>query len=161
MAELESMRRQSMATSDEKDRSLYNVTRHMRHYNYRRVDSNTGGIGPKGWQTTQATKQRMMHLFRDNFQRGMIRLYSQPLVAEMAGVVQDGTTIQSMGRDKDDRVIAAALACIAWEDMRIGLVQNRIMRPVANESGDEHLPAPVENAATRAIARYMTTVGLR
>lgn len=163
LQELENMRRQAISTSSIEDKSLYNVVRHMRYYNYKRIDSSSGGVGAIGWMTTQQTKQRMMNAMRDQFQRGMIRIYSPEAIEEMRAVVQDGAQIQAMGRDKDDRVIAVALATIAWLDkMRMGLMQARLNRPTVTdlEDGDRPEPSAAASTANRAVGRFLVAKGL-
>lgn len=166
LQELDNMKRQSMSTSSNEDKSLYNVVRHMRYYNYRRMDSASGSRGAIGWLTTSATKQRMMNNMRDAFTKGMLRIYSHECIAEMQSVVQDGPHIEAQGKiDKDDRVVATALAVVCWIDkMRINLVQRRIARPAISDLVLADAPpknvTPMAATAQKALAGYLSRVGM-
>lgn len=87
-------------------------------YMYYRYDSNGGYV--KNFETTGRTKREIMFLLRDNFSIGMLDIPSRKLLLEMCNVVQNGNDISAPegegDANKDDRVIAAALAGRAWND---------------------------------------------
>lgn len=96
----------------------------IRNYLYRRTD----GVGAGGlayqFKTTFDTKARMMHLLKDTFERENLKVRSLECLDEMKSIVNDGGSIEASGRGKDDRVIALALATIAWgEWIRYDLIQ--------------------------------------
>ena len=58
----------------------------------------------------------ILNQLRDSYTLRMIRVRSIPLLKEMTRVTQKGSDISAEGTSRDDRVIAAALACKAWVD---------------------------------------------
>lgn len=97
------------------DRGWDNFLYHARHYLYRKSDSFSGGH-VKSFDTNGRTKFEIMNQLRDSHSTGILLINSGPLCNEMLGVVQDGYEIGAPGRNKDDRVFAAALANRAWLD---------------------------------------------
>lgn len=97
-----------------------------RWYLYRKVDSPGPGY-MYGTKTSRDLKFRMMNMMRDSFMSEMLVIRSVPLIDEMMVVRQDGPDIgaAAQGRDKDDRVFAAALSNMAWiENIRQGMIAN-------------------------------------
>lgn len=89
-----------------------------RWYLYRKYDSTTGGSNSLiHWKTTRDNKFEIMNQLRDTHMKNELKVYSLPLIEEMLTVAQEGGTIEAPGRNKDDRVMAAALATRAWIDM--------------------------------------------
>ena len=86
-----------------------------RWYLYHRPDSMGAGYA-HGWKTTRDSKFAMMNGLRTGYTSRMLWLRSRKLLEEMQNVVQDGSTLGAPGRLKDDRVFAAALGVIAWEE---------------------------------------------
>jgi hypothetical protein len=58
----------------------------------------------------------MLNQMRDNYNTELLLIRSVQLLAEMATLKQEGDAISASGRNKDDRVIAAGLACYAWNE---------------------------------------------
>lgn len=85
----------------------------MRHYLYKRPDSMTSGLAYQ-WRTSGTNKPPMMHSFKDAFELHRFIINSMYLLEEMKTIVIDGGAIAAEGSNKDDRVIAAALAHEAW-----------------------------------------------
>jgi hypothetical protein len=109
-------------------RELTNVLSNMQHYLWRRNDS-FGISNSIGWVTTHSSKERMLNYLKDYFERGMLHMYSTECIDEMKGIVRDQGTIAAMGRAKDDRVMAAALAAAAFaEQVQPRLIQMRLTR---------------------------------
>jgi hypothetical protein len=67
----------------------------------------------------------------------MFVVHSRQLVDEMKGFVRDDDgSLDSSGRAKNDRVIAAALACMAWNDqIRTGLISRNVTYARAHATG--------------------------
>lgn len=87
----------------------------IRDYMWRRQDSLTGSYALQ-WQTNQREKIRMYSTFRSYFERGMLTLRSPELLAQFRNIHRQGDRIGGEGRAKDDRVTAACLATVAWND---------------------------------------------
>lgn len=66
--------------------------------------------GPTG------TKVRMMNMLQSSFELERLILHSPDLLREMRSIANKGGSIEAEGRAKDDRVIAAGLAHLAWAD---------------------------------------------
>ena len=101
------------ANVDEADRSLRNVLMNIRTYMWRRPD--TPGTLANHWRTSHESKKIAMYALRDNFELGRHLINSIQCLEEMKGVVNDDGYIGADGRAKDDRVMAAALASIYWQ----------------------------------------------
>lgn len=97
------------------DRGWDNFLYHARHYLYRKSDSFSGG-NVKSFDTNGRSKWEIMNQLRDSHSTDILLINSGPLCSELLGVVQDGYEIGAPGRNKDDRVFAAALANRAWID---------------------------------------------
>src|SRR5262249_32945531 len=92
--------------------------RNMQTYLYKRLDQISGTPNAMHWQTTEQSKERMMNAMRDYFERGLGEVRSRELLNEMKGITrEDGGAPSGNERNKDDRVTAAALAIVAWNDM--------------------------------------------
>jgi hypothetical protein len=126
--EMRNLKRQATALPGNEGRELTNVLSNMQHYLWRRNDS-FGISNSIGWVTTHSSKERMLNYFKDYFERGMLHMYSTECIDEMKGIVRDQGTIAAMGRAKDDRVMAAALATAAFaEQVQPRLIQMRLTR---------------------------------
>ena len=139
-------------------RSLFNVVRNMQSYIFRRVDAMSGN-GALHWQTTFNTKERMMNALKDYFERGLIMPRSIDLVDEMKSIVRvNGAAPAAQGRAKDDRVIAAGLATVAWNDQ----IRMRMMQQGATYQRviDNETVAPSTHGAQRAVSNYLKKIGI-
>lgn len=65
-------------------------------------------------KTTANEKARVYGSLRDEYNSEAAIIRSVPLLEEMQTLRQDGLKIEASGRNKDDRVMAAALANISW-----------------------------------------------
>jgi hypothetical protein len=110
---LNDLREQVMQTPPKGKEAIRNVLNSMRHFLYRRPDALAGELAYQ-WRTTMDNKLAMMTGFKDSFELNRHILNSMHLLEEMKSVVYENGAIQSEGRKKDDRVIAAALAHEAW-----------------------------------------------
>jgi hypothetical protein len=113
-AEIQNMRRMAGLESGI-DKKIAEVCLHIQDYLYHRPDS-TGGGYAYHFKTDTNTKERMLTHFKDGFEQGQILCYSEYLLDEMKKVQREDGQIEAPGRGKDDRVIAAGLATIAWKD---------------------------------------------
>lgn len=157
--ELKNLRRQAFHLTEQYGTGLANVLSNMQHYLWRRNDSLGGVTNSMGWQTTAATKERMMSYFKDYFERGLMHVYSQPLLEEMKAIVRDGASIAAYGRNKDDRVMATALACAAFaEQVQPRLMAMRLTRKVASERKEE---MPETEVVNRQINNYLQYIGIK
>ena len=101
----------------------------------------------------------MMSYFKDYFERGLMHVYSQPLLEEMKAIVRDGASIAAYGRNKDDRVMATALACAAFaEQVQPRLMAMRLTRKVASERKEE---MPETEVVNRQINNYLQYIGIK
>lgn len=116
--EILNLRRLSIVSQTEVGKKIFSVVSNLETFMYKRADS-TGG--PTAFHTISTTKEkeRMLIAFRDNFERGIIKVHSKDLIDEMRIVARDGSFIGAPDRKKDDRVIGSALATTAWTDYLI------------------------------------------
>ena len=132
--ELRNLKRQAISLGGPMGRDLMNVLGSMQNYIWRRNDTLGGPSNSLGYVTTQATKERMLSYMKDYFERGMMTVKSTDLLDEMKAIVRDGGTLAGEGRSKDDRVIASALAAVAYaEQVQPRLLMQRITRKVSHQ----------------------------
>jgi hypothetical protein len=135
--EIQSMRRN--AASNPKNpvsQKILFVVQNLQNYLYRRLD---GFSRPSAyhWKSTPDTKERMLNFFKDNFERGSSVVRSKGLLEEMQKVVREEGQLGAPGRGKDDRVIAAGLAHVAWADfVRNQCIAKGLMKPKVGGQGD-------------------------
>jgi len=97
------------------EKGLKNVFANVRDYIYTRADSMTSGHVFQ-WKVTEALKESIMERLRDFTMNGQLRIRSMETLEEMRSIVREGASIKAEGKKKDDRVIALAMACRAWEE---------------------------------------------
>jgi hypothetical protein len=137
---------------------LMNVYGSMQNYIWRRNDTLGGYSNSIGWLTTSQTKERMLSYMKDYFERGMMDVYSMDLLEEMKTIVRDGGSIMASGRNKDDRVIATALAVAAYaEQVQPRLLAQKITRKVSRVQ-DEFTPEQI--AVGRNVSDYLKRLGM-
>jgi hypothetical protein len=104
------------STSSATNGGLMEVVGNIRNYLYHRTDSLSGNYAYH-WKMTQELKESIMNKLRDNYERGLFVIRSAQLLEEMKTIVNDeGNIGAGTDKQKDDRVIAAALAIQAWQD---------------------------------------------
>lgn len=129
----------------------------VRSYLYRRVDS-TGRSFALDWKTSQDSKERMMNAFNDSLSRQTLVLKSAPLVEEMRTVIRKDGSITHANHQHDDRVIAMALAVVAWADfMRAEAAKARQFW----EQPDQPLIQRINNVGENMIKGYLGRVGIK
>ena len=157
--ELRNLKRQAANMGTKFGNSLMDVLGHMTNYLWRRQDSLGGPTNSIGWLTTSASKERMLAYMKDYFERGMLAIYSLDTLDEMKTIVRDGGSIEASGRNKDDRVIASALACAAYaEQVQPRLIQMKITRDVSRKK-DAH-NEPVGEAMNKTVGNYLKKIGV-
>jgi hypothetical protein len=119
------------------------VVQNLQNYLYKRVDS-FGRPSAYHWKSSTDTKERMLNFYKDCFERGTSKVRSQALIEEMQKVVREDGQLGAPGRGKDDRVIAAGLAHVAWADfVRNQCIQRHLLRPKEGARGDLDTVVPI------------------
>jgi len=157
--ELRNLKRQAANMGTKFGHSLMDVLGHMTNYLWRRQDSLGGPTNSIGWLTTTASKERMLAYMKDYFERGMLAIYSLDTLDEMKTIVRDGGSIQATGRNKDDRVIASALACAAYaEQVQPRLIQMKITRDISRKKDAPN--EPIGEAMNKNVGNYLKKIGV-
>jgi hypothetical protein len=156
--ELRNLKRQASALAGQAGYDLMNVLGSMSNYIWRRNDTLGGMSNSIGWITTAQTKERMLSYMKDYFERNMMAIYSTELIDEMKTIVRDGASIEATGRNKDDRVMAAALATAAYaEQLQPRLIAQKLTRDTSRKT-DEMTPEQV--AVGRNVSDYLKRIGI-
>jgi len=156
--EMKNLKRQASAIGGTMGRSLMDVLGAMSSYLWRRNDNLSGPSNSVGWLTTSTSKERMLSYMKDNFERGMMAVYSMDLLEEMKTIVRDNGSIMASGRNKDDRVIATALAVAAYEEqLKPRLIAQRHTRAISRA---EDKKTPEQVAANRSVSSYLKAIGM-
>lgn len=127
LSEFKSLRQQLLVTAPpegQRENIWEDFTAQARWYLYRKYDTPSGGNSLLGFKTSRDTKIEIMNQLRDSHIKEELIIHSVPLVEELKVVVVGETgSIEAPGRNKDDRVFAAALANRAWIDqVRPGMI---------------------------------------
>ena len=133
---------------DQTQQNMYDVTRNIRDYLYRRQDSMTGTLALQ-WQTNSREKNRIMETMRSYIERGAVVLKSMTTLEQMRNIRRKGDQVGGDGRAKDDRVIAAAYAITAgWNDTLMIEMQSQGRTYLAEHQPrqDGIVRTPLENA---------------
>ena len=137
---------------------LLDVYGNMQNYIWRRNDTLGGVSNSIGWLTTAATKERMLTYFKDFFERNMLDIWDMDTVEEMKTVVREDGGIAASGRNKDDRVIAMALACAAFaEQVQPRLIGHKILKKISKAQDNF---SPEELAVGRNVSDYLKRIGV-
>ena len=156
--ELRNLKRMAAAMEGGSGRGLMDVLGSMSHYIWRRNDTMGGLSNSIGFQTTSQTKERMLSYFKDYFEREMMCVVSMDLLEEMKSIVREDGFIGAPGRAKDDRVIAAALAVIAWaEQVQPRLVGMRLSKEMSIKQ-DQYTPEQI--AVGKNVSNYLKMIGI-
>jgi hypothetical protein len=133
------------------------VVQNLQNYLYKRIDS-FGRPSAYHWKSSPDTKERMLNFFKDCFERGSSQIRSVGLVEEMQTVVREEGQLGAPGRGKDDRVIAAGLAHVAWADaVRNQCIARRILRPAKGREGIEE----AKPAISPTMKGWLARIGIR
>jgi Terminase RNaseH-like domain len=156
--EIKNLRRQAASMGNAMGKSLMDVFGSMSNYIWRRNDTMGGISNSLGWLTTAATKERMMSYTKDLFERGMLDVYSVDTIEEMKTIIRDGASIEASGRNKDDRVMAMALACAAYsEQVQPQLIQRKLSRKVSRELESK---TPEQLSVGKGVSNYLKAIGV-
>jgi hypothetical protein len=156
--EIKNLRRQAASMGNAMGKSLMDVYGSMSNYIWRRNDTMGGMSNSLGWLTTAATKERMMSYTKDLFERQMLDVYSVDTIEEMKTIIRDGASIEASGRNKDDRVMAMALACAAYsEQVQPQLIQRKLSRKVSREL---EAKTPEQLSVGKGVSNYLKAIGV-
>jgi len=157
--ELRNLKRQAAVLGGQTGRDLMDVLSHMTNYIWRRNDTIGGNLSNAiGFQTTSQTKERMMNYMKDYFERQMMIVHSLELLEEMKSIRRDGSTIAAPGRSKDDRVMASALAAVAFaEQIQPKLIMRQISRKVSHQ---QESYTPEQLSVGRNVSTYLKKLGI-
>jgi hypothetical protein len=156
--ELKNLRRQASSIGGTTGTDLMKVYASMQHYIWRKHDTLGGISNSIGWLTTSATKERMLSYMKDYFERGMMDIYSEDTIEEMKTIVRDGGSIEASGRNKDDRVIAAALAAAAYaEQVQPKMMAMKLTKEVSRQYDKS---TPEEIAVGKNVSNYLKRIGV-
>ena len=146
----------NMGTALGKD--LLDVYGSMQNYIWRRNDTMGAVSNSIGWLTTSATKERMLTYMKDYFEREMMYIYDMDTIEEMKTMTRQDGGIYASGRNKDDRVIAAALATAAFaEQVQPRMIAQKITRAISKIQEEF---TPEQLAVGRNVSDYLRRIGV-
>lgn len=148
LTELQNMSKSRVYGASTNRKALTDAMKQISTYLYKRYDSLYRTPTAIHTVSTMLTKERYLNGYKDYFERGFLTVRSRDLIDEMKGLVrEDGSLPEASGRSKDDRVIAAALAVIAWNDqLRTRLLMTDQTVAKVAERGAARYPAkPTES----------------
>ena len=152
--EMTNLKRVAANTPDGGGRGIFNVVANIQNFMYKRPDSFGA---PSAYHTISSTreKERMFNCFKDGFERGIIEVKSKDAIDEMKNIVRDDGYLGAPGRGKDDRIVASALATVAWLDfVRMRLVQLGLSR-INSQKKDTEKPG-----TQNTVANYLKSIGM-
>jgi len=156
--EIRNLKRMASAMGGATGHGLMDVLGSMTNYIWRRNDTLGGLSNSIGYLTTTNSKERMLQYMKDYFERGMMKIKSMDTLEEMKGIVREGSFLGAPGRGKDDRVIATALATVAWaEQVQPRLMAAKITREISKAMDES---TPEELAVGRNVSDYLKRIGL-
>jgi hypothetical protein len=158
ITELKRIKQKASMLEGAQGHDLCNVLAGMSHYIWRKQDSMSGPTMSLGWLTTEGSKERMLAYFKDYFERGMMKVLSMELLEEMKTVMRHDGRLGAPGRGKDDRVIAAALACAAFsEQVQSSLIYAKKTRA---ESRVEIGKTAMEIGTNKSVSKWLKAIGI-
>ncbi len=113
--EILNLKRMSAIARTDAGQKILKIVSNLQNYTFRRQDSFGNATGFHTVSNTRE-KERMMTLFRDGFERKLIKVNSRDCLDEMRRVERDEGIIGAPDRQKDDRVLGSALATTAYVD---------------------------------------------
>jgi hypothetical protein len=154
--EMQNMKRTAAALPGGTGQGIMNIVGQIQNFLYVRGDSLTGMPTAYHSQTNYQSKERMFGFYKDCFERGLSVVASAPLIDEMKHVIRDEGSLGAPGRGKDDRVVAACLAHLAWADyIRMRLIQINVTRAGSKASDANNQQLPINN-----VSKYLREMGL-
>ena len=156
--EIRNLKRMAVAMGGVVGHGLMDVLGSMTNYIWRRNDTLGGLSNSIGYITTSQTKERMLNYMKDYFERGMMDIKSMETLEEMKSIVRENGFIGAPGRNKDDRVIATALATVCWaEQVQPRLVAQKITREISKSQEDF---TPEQLSVGRNVSDYLKRIGM-
>jgi hypothetical protein len=156
--ELRNLKRLASSMGGSTGKDLMDVLGSMSNYIWRRNDTLGGLSNSIGYLTTSNSKERMLQYMKDYFERGMMKILSMDTLEEMKGIVRENGFLGAPGRGKDDRVIASALAAVAYaEQIQPRLIASKITRAVS-EAQESFSPEQI--AVGRNVSDYLKRIGM-
>ena len=156
--EIRTLKRMAVSMNNKMGSDLMDVLGNMSNYLWRRNDSLSGPSMSIGFLTTSSTKERMLAYMKDFFEREMMNVMSMDLLEEMKTIVREDGFIGAPGRAKDDRVIASALAVVAFaEQVQPRLIAARITREVSKSQEDY---TAEQLSVGRNVSDYLKKIGM-
>lgn len=137
----------------------FDVVSRIRDYLYPgRQDSISGMPTAFQWQTNSREKLRMMSTLRSYFEREMLELNSPLCLTQFRNIHRNGDKIGGEGRAKDDRVIALAIAVVAWNDS----IMHELAANGRTYARENRPPAEVKqfHAAERSVVNFLRKEGI-
>lgn len=163
LREINNLKKLAMnALTRERAKTMFDVVGKIRQYYYRRQDSIGGMPSAIHTMTNERSKDVMMNLFKDYFERGILIPHGKRLVDEMKTIIRpESGAPRASGEANDDRVTSSGLACLAWNDqLRTRLIAQNVVwippaeRPIVKDDRGE----PV---MSRAVRDYLQQIGVR
>jgi hypothetical protein len=156
--EIRNLKRMAVAMGGSVGHGLMDVLGSMTNYIWRRNDTLGGLSNSIGYITTSSTKERMLNYMKDFFERGMMDIKSLDTLEEMKGIVRESGFIGAPGRNRDDRVIACALATVCWaEQVQPRLIAQKITRDISKSQEDF---TPEQLSVGRNVSDYLKRIGM-
>lgn len=156
--EIRNLKRLASAMGGVMGHGLMDVLGSMQNYIWRRNDTLGGLSNSIGYLTTSSTKERMLNYMKDYFEREMMTLMSMDLLEEMKTIIREDGFIGAPGRAKDDRVIASALATVAFaEQVQPRLIAAKISRQVSLAQEDM---TPEQISVGKNVSDYLKKIGV-
>ena len=156
--EIRNLKRMAVSLGGAMGHGLMDVLGSMTNYIWRRNDTLGGLSNSIGYLTTTNSKERMLQYMKDYFERQMIKIRSMDTLEEMKGIVREGSFLGAPGRGKDDRVIATALACVAFaEQIQPRLIAQKITRQISH--AQENF-TPEQISVGRNVSDYLKRIGM-
>ena len=156
--EIRNLKRMAVSLGGTVGHGLMDVLGSMTNYIWRRNDTLGGLSNSIGYLTTTNSKERMLQYMKDYFERSMIKIRSMETLEEMKGIVREGSFLGAPGRGKDDRVIATALAAVAFaEQIQPRLIAQKITRAV---SAAQESYTPEQISVGRNVSDYLKRIGM-
>jgi len=160
--ELQNMRKERSFGLASSRPVLKDVMGSMKDFMYRKYDSIYGTPGALHTQTNFQMKERMMNTLRDYVERKMAHPVSRELVSEMTSIQREaGSAPAAPDHRKDDRVIAAALAILAWNDqVRTKLMAQGLVYQNEQQIKQDTALQGMQVAGPRMVRKYLTNLGI-
>jgi hypothetical protein len=113
--ELEDKLRDGYMRETLQEGGVENVYWNIRQHVARRIETLKQTPDGFHWTTTPSNKVEVMEHMKGLYNNGILIVRSLDALDEMSRVVRDGKKVQGEGDTRDDRPMALALGCHAWE----------------------------------------------